>query len=130
MKRLPVGPMSALVQLSAKGQPVDEFATEVSMTPKAMNALVREALTEQEVQDKAALKAAIRDLFNSQRARKEYLVNEIRSADAKRRHAKKELNAIDEAAQIAQDKGDFIPLLKVLGSLPQDFDPNEHVVNG
>ena len=117
MNRVSVKAFGNLIAASVKKG--DEFDAGVDVVTSPM---VKKALAKQKADDEAMLQEEILAAFDFARVKREEKVQMIRSLRKQVDAAKKELDRLDKAEDVAKTTGDFRPLLVLTGNRVKDFD--------
>lgn len=117
MNRVSVKTFGNLIAASVKKG--DEFDAGVDVVTSPM---VKKALAKQKADDEAMLQEEILAAFDFARVKREEKVQMIRSLRKQVDAAKKELDRLDKAEDVAKTTGDFRPLLVLTGNRVKDFD--------
>jgi len=105
--------------IAASTKKGDEFDAGVDVVTSPM---VKKALAKQKADDEALLQEEILAAFDFARVKREEKVQMIRSLRKQVDAAKKELDRLDKAEEVAKTTGDFRPLLVLTGNRVKDFD--------
>ena len=117
MNRVSIKAFGNLIAASVKKG--DEFDAGVDVVTSPM---VKKALAKQKADDEALLQEEILAAFDFARVKREEKVQMIRSLRKQVDAAKKELDRLDKAEDVAKTTGDFRPLLVLTGNKVKDFD--------
>jgi hypothetical protein len=120
MNRVSVKPYGNLIAASLKKG--DEFDAGVESVTSPM---VARALQKQKEQDEEMLQSEIVSAFDCARVKREEKVQMIRALRKQIDSAKKDLDRLDKAEELAKTSGDFRPLLVLTGNRVSGFDASE-----
>ena len=120
MNRVSIKAFGNLIAASVKKG--DEFDAGVDVVTSPM---VKKALAKQKADDEAMLQEEILAAFDFARVKREEKVQMIRSLRKQVDAAKKELDRLDKAEDVAKTTGDFRPLLVLTGNKVKDFDVSD-----